>query len=76
VIVNVAVVDPAGTVTVAGTVATDVLLDESDTTAPLPVAAWASVIVPVDDVPPMTDVGLAARVTALPALTVIAAVTV
>jgi hypothetical protein len=56
--VNVAVVAPAATVTLAGTVAAAVLLLVNVTTAP-PVGAGAlSVTVPVEEVPPVTDVGL------------------
>jgi hypothetical protein len=63
VIVNVAVLAPAGTVTVAGTVA-DGSLDVSLTATEPPVATVPfRVTVPVDDVPPGTDVGL--TVTAL-----------
>ena len=54
--VNVALVAPAVTVTLAGTVAADALL-ESVTTAPPLGAAPLSVTVPVDDVPPLTLVG-------------------
>ena len=43
--VNIALVEPAGIVTVAGTVA-DVLLLESETTAPADGAAALSVMVP------------------------------
>jgi hypothetical protein len=57
---KVAVVAPAATVTVAGTVAA-VLLLESVTEA-LAAAAPFSVTVPVDDVPPVTDVGFMATV--------------
>ena len=48
----------AGTVTVAGTAATDVLLLDKLTTAPPVGAAAASVTVPVDEVPPFTVSGL------------------
>jgi hypothetical protein len=54
--VNVAVVEPAATVTLAGTVA-DALLDASDTTRPPAGAAVDKVTVPVLDAPPATDVG-------------------
>lgn len=58
VIVNVALVLPAASVTLAGTVATPVLLLESVTTAPPDGAAALSVAVPCDEVPPTTFVGL------------------
>jgi hypothetical protein len=54
--VNVAVVCPAATVTLAGTVAA-ALLDASVTTRPPAGAAADSVTVPVLDAPPATDVG-------------------
>jgi hypothetical protein len=57
VIVNVAVVAPAATVTLAGTVADALLLDKL-TAAPPVGAALLSVTVPVDEVPPVTVVGL------------------
>lgn len=56
--VKVRLVVPAATVTLAGTVAAAVLLLESATTRPPDGAADDSVTVPVDDVPPVTLVGL------------------
>lgn len=71
--VNVALVLPAATVTLAGTVATLVLLLESVTTAP-PEGAWPErVTVPWDVLPPLTLFGLSVReesVTALPGVMV------
>ena len=55
--VNVAVVFPAVTVTLAGTVATAVRLLDRVTTVPPAGAAPVSVTVPVDGVPPFTVVG-------------------
>lgn len=55
---NVAVVAPAATVTLAGTVAAVVLLLARVTTAPPVGAAPFRVTVPVDEVPPVTDLGL------------------
>jgi hypothetical protein len=55
--VNVAVVDPAATVTLVGTCAAAVLLLVSDTLAPPVGAAPLSVTVPVDELPPVTLVG-------------------
>ncbi len=57
VIANVALLDPAATVTVAGRVAL-VLLELSATTLPPGPAGPVRVAVPVEPVPPMTDVGL------------------
>ena len=57
-IANVAVVAPCGTVTLAGTVATEVLLLESDTANPPDGAAAVNVTVPWDPFPPTTEVGL------------------
>jgi hypothetical protein len=55
--VNVALVAPAATVTLAGTVATEVLLLLSVTTAPPVGAALLNVTVPVDVAPPVTELG-------------------
>jgi hypothetical protein len=55
--VNVALLAPAATVTVAGTVAVDVLLLERETTAPPVGAGPLSVTVPVEGDPPVTLVG-------------------
>jgi hypothetical protein len=55
--VNVALVCPAGTVTLDGTVATRVLLLERLTFAPPEGAAPVSVTVPVELFPPLTLVG-------------------
>jgi hypothetical protein len=57
--VNVALLAPAGTVTLEGTVATPLLL-ESSTCAPPVGAAPLSVTVPVEGEPPVTLVGLSA----------------
>ena len=57
---NVAVVAPAATVTLTGTVA-DALLLDSVTTAPPEGAAAVSVTVPVEPDPPTTLAGLRAR---------------
>src|SRR6267143_1605007 len=55
--VNVALLAPAATVTVAGTVAVDVLPLIRETTAPPVVAGPLSVTVPVEGDPPVTLVG-------------------
>jgi hypothetical protein len=55
---NVAVVAPEATVTLAGTVATEVLLLLIVTRAPPPGAGPFSVTVPVDELPPTTEFGL------------------
>lgn len=56
--VKVALVCPAGTVTVAGTVATAVLLLESETRTPPLGAGALSATLPVEEDPPMTPDGL------------------
>lgn len=56
--VKVALVAPAPTVTLDGTLATVVLLLESVTCAPPAGAGPLSVTVPVDEFPPVTLVGL------------------
>jgi hypothetical protein len=56
--VNVAVVAPDATVTDAGTWAAAALLEVKLTTAPPAGAGPVNVTVPVEDVPPKTDVGL------------------
>ncbi len=58
--VKVAVVAPAATVTLAGTVADPPLLDKL-TTAPPVCAALLSVTVPVEEAPPVTAVGFNLR---------------
>jgi hypothetical protein len=71
--VKLALVWPAATVTLAGTVATLGLLLESVTTTPPEGAAPESVTVPVDVLPPLTLVGLSVseeRLTALAGVTV------
>jgi hypothetical protein len=62
VIVNVAVVAFAGTVTLVGTCAAEVLLLESVTAAPPAGAGPLSVTVPMDEMLPTTDDGLRASV--------------
>jgi len=74
--VNVAVVAPAATVTVAGTVAAAVLLLLRVTTAPPVGAGPFSVTVPVDELPPVTDVGFKLTELGAGALTASAAVCV
>ena len=56
--VNVAVVAPAGTVTLAGTVAAAVLLLDRMTRAPPTGACAFNVTVPVEEIPPVTLAGL------------------
>src|SRR5258708_40276345 len=72
-IANVAPACPAATVTLAGTVATPVLLLERVTTAPPDGAGPLNVTVPCDVLPPFTRVGFRVsedRLTALAGLTV------
>ena len=58
--VNVALVAPAGMVTLAGTVATAVLLLERETRAPPLGAGPLNVTLPVEGDPPLTLVGFSA----------------
>ena len=67
---KVAVVAPAATVTLAGTVAADVLLLLKVTTVPPVGAAPLSVTVPVEDAPPYGLVGLSETVESATAFTV------
>jgi hypothetical protein len=69
-IVNVALVEPAGINTLAGTCATDVLVLCKLTTIPPAGAAPLKVTVPVDGFPPTTEVGDLEREERLGALTV------
>jgi hypothetical protein len=74
---NVAVVEPAGTVTFAPTCATAVSLLDSVTTAPPAGAAPVRVTVPVEPEPPVTVVGFSVtddKVTTAAGLTVSVAV--
>ncbi len=68
--VNVALVAPAATVTLAGTVALVVLLLARLTTTPPEGALPVSVTVPVEGVPPITVVGFRASVLSSGAVTV------
>jgi hypothetical protein len=70
VIVNVALVAPAATVTFAGTCAAAVLLLVSVTAAPPAGATPFKVTVPVEEVPPVTLVGLSVTLEGAGALTV------
>jgi hypothetical protein len=66
VMVNVAVVAPWGTVTLVGTWAAAVLLLDKLTTAPAAGAGPVNLTVPVEDVPPITEVGLIVMALPLP----------
>jgi hypothetical protein len=68
--VNVAVVAFGATVTLAGTLAAPVLLLDRLTTAPPAGAGPLSVTVPVEEVPPITKVGLRVTVLNVAAVTV------
>lgn len=74
--VKVAVLVFSATVTLTGTVAADVLLLDSVTTAPPAGAGPFSVSVPVDEPPPLTEVGLSATEVRFAAVTVNVAVLV
>ena len=74
VIVNVALVAPAATVTLAGTWAAVVLLLVRVTTAPPDGAGPVKVTVPVDEVPPITEAGLRLTEVSAAAVTVRVAV--
>jgi hypothetical protein len=68
--VKVAVVAFAATVTLDGTCAAEVLLLERLTTAPLAGAGPFRVTVPVEEVPPITELGLSVTVLRAAAVTV------
>jgi hypothetical protein len=74
--VKVALVDPGGTVRLEGTVARDVLLLDRVTAAPAAGAGPLRVTIPVEGIPPLTDVGLRTREDRLGVLTVKEAVRV
>ena len=74
--VNVVVVVPATSVTLAGTVATEVKLLERVITAPPVGAGPFKVTVPVEGVPPLTLLGFRARALSTGAVTVKAVVRV
>jgi hypothetical protein len=68
--VNVAVVEFAGTATLLGTCAAEVLLLERLTTAPPTGAGPFRVTVPVEEFPPITEVGLTLMALRVGAVTV------
>ena len=70
VMLKVAVVALAATVTLVGTVAAAVLLLDRVTTAPAAGAGPFKVTVPVDDVAPITEVGLRVTEVSVAAVTV------
>ena len=74
VMVKVAVVAPPATVTLAGTCAAAVLLLVKVTRAPLDGAGPVNLTVPVDEVPPMTEVGVSVTEVNAAAVTVRVAV--
>lgn len=74
VMAKVAVVLPAGTVTLPGTVAEELLLDKATAIPPVGAAAF-NVTVPVEEVPPATDAGFSeTELRPAPAVTISAAV--
>ncbi len=66
VIVKVAEVAPAATVTLEGACAAAMLLLDRETTAPPDGAGPVSLTVPVDEIPPTTDAGLTVMALPLP----------
>ena len=68
--VNVALVEPAGMVTLEATVAADVLLLDSDTGAPPAGAGPFRVTVPTEELPPMTLDGFSVSETSTGGITV------
>ena len=68
--VKVALVDPDGMVALAGTVAADVLLLDSDTAAPPAGAGPLRVTVPTEELPPVTVDGFSVSETSTGGITV------